>query len=126
MIYIYIFDIYIYIYIYIHQSNSIITKCSHQKHFWIVLVLDFKLDFNIHIEPEIKKCNKIIGLIRGLSVSLPRKASRKIYKSFSRPHLDYGDILYDKQHNRNFEYKLEKVQYKACLAITGAIQGTSR
>ena len=33
--------------------------------------------------------------------------------------------MYDKPDNQNFENKLEKVQYKACLAITGAIQGTS-
>ena len=40
--------------------------------------------------------------------------------------MHYGDISYDKPKNQNFESKLEKVQYKACLAITGAIQGTSR
>ena len=34
--------------------------------------------------------------------------------------------MYDKPDNQNFENKLEKIQYKACLAITGAIQGTSR
>ena len=52
--------------------------------------------------------------------------SVKIYKSFIRPHLDNGDILDDKPGNQNFQNKFEKVQYKACLAITGAIQGTSR
>ena len=35
-------------------------------------------------------------------------------------------MLYDKPNNENFQNKLEKVQYRACLAITGAIQGTSR
>ena len=49
-----------------------------------------------------------------------------INKSFIRPHLDYGGILYDKPGNQNFQSKLKKVQYKACLVITGAIQGTSR
>ena len=75
---------------------------------------------------KIRKCNKIIGLIRRLSVCLPRKAQLTIYQSFVRPHLDYGDTLYDKPGNINFESKIEKVQYKACIAITGAIQGTSR
>ena len=68
----------------------------------------------------------MIGIIKRLSVSVPRKALLTIYKSFIRPHLDYGDILYDKPGNRNFQNKLEKVQYKACLVITGAIQETSR
>ena len=90
------------------------------------LTLDSKLDFQIHIEQKIKTFNKIIGLIRRLSVSLPKKALLTSYKSFVRPHLDYGDISYDKLDNKNFENKLEKFQYKACLAITGAIQDTSR
>ena len=35
-------------------------------------------------------------------------------------------MLYDKPENKNFQNKLEKVPYKAFLAITGAIQGTSK
>ena len=111
-------------------NNNIIATCPHQKHLGVVL--DSKLD-NIcsiqnlfNIEQKITKFNKTIGLIRRLSVCLPRKALLTIYKSFVRPHLDYDDILYDKPGNLNFESKTEKVQYKACIAITGAIQGTSR
>ena len=43
-----------------------------------------------------------------------------IYKGFLRPIIDYGDIIYESSRE-----KLESVQYKAELAITGAIQGTS-
>ena len=43
-----------------------------------------------------------------------------------RPHLVYGDILHDKPNNESFQKKMEKVQYRACLAITGRIKGTSR
>ena len=45
---------------------------------------------------------------------------------FVRPHLDYADIMYDKPGDINFESKLERVQYNACLAITGAKQGNNR
>ena len=58
-----------------------------------------------------------------LSVNLPRNALLTIYKSFIRPHLDYGDILYDKPNNENFQNKIERIQYRDCLGITGAIQG---
>ena len=34
--------------------------------------------------------------------------------------------MYDKPGNLNFKSKTKNVQYKACIAITGAIQGTSR
>ena len=49
-----------------------------------------------------------------------------IYKSFIRPHLDYGDIIYDQPNNEHFSKKLESIQYNAALAITGAIRGTSQ
>ena len=53
-------------------NNNIIATCPHQKHLGVVL--DSKLDFSIHIEQKIRKCNTVIGLIRRLSVCLPRKA----------------------------------------------------
>ena len=49
-----------------------------------------------------------------------------IYKAFVRPHLDYGDILYDQAYNASFHQKLEKIQYNVCIAITGAVRGTSK
>ena len=57
---------------------------------------------------------------------LSRRSLLTIYKSFVRPLLDYADIIYDKPYNESFKEKLEAVQYNACLAITGAIRGTSR
>ena len=43
-----------------------------------------------------------MGLIRRLSVNLSLNALLTICKSFIRPHLDYGDILYDKPNNEKF------------------------
>ena len=40
--------------------------------------------------------------------------------------MDYGDIIFDKPNNESFKSRIESIQYKACVAITGAIQGTSR
>ena len=105
-------------------NNNNITRCSHQKHLGVVL--DSNLNFNTHIDQKIKKCNKMIGLIRRLSVNLPRNALLTIYKSFVRPHLDHGDILYDKPSNDNFQNQMKKVQYRACLVLPGGIQRTSR
>ena len=57
---------------------------------------------------------------------MPQKSLVTIYKVFLRPLLDYGDIIYDQPHNVSFCEKLESVQYKAALAIAGAIKGISR
>ena len=91
----------------IKYNERIITKCNHHKHLGIIL--DSNLNFNTHISQKIQKCNKLIGLIKRLSLNLPRNALLTIYKSFIRPHLDYGDMLYDKPNNKNFQNKIEKV-----------------
>ena len=54
-----------------------------------------------------------------------KKVTIKIYKPFFRQDLDCGDILYNNPENETLINYLEKVWYKACFAITGAIEGTS-
>ena len=82
-----------------------VKKCPHQKN--LGTILDSKLDYNIDVDNKIKKSYKIIGIMKRLSVSVPRKALLSIYKSFITPHLNYGDLLYDKPENQNFQNKLE-------------------
>ena len=66
-----------------------------------------------------------IAAIKKLRYSLPWKSLITIYKDYLGPLLDYGDIIYDQPHNECVCEKLESVQCKVALAITGAIQGTS-
>ena len=61
-----------------------------------------KLSFNTRVDRKIKKCNKLVGLIRRIWVNLPQNASLTIYKSFIRPHLSYGDICLATNQTENF------------------------
>ena len=90
------------------------------------MLLDGKFDFYEHIRGVFDKTSKSIGLMRELRIFLPRPSLLQIYKSFVRPHLDYGDIIYDQTFIESFQKKLETIQYNAALVITGAIRGTSR
>ena len=49
-----------------------------------------------------------------------------MYKTLVCQHLNYANIMHDKPANLNFEAKLERTLYYACLEITGAIQQTIR
>ena len=54
-------------------NNNSIAKCSHHKH--LGFALDSKLDLSINIELKIKRCNKLIVLLRRLSVLMfPKKS----------------------------------------------------
>ena len=74
----------------------------------------------------LKKINKTISLLRKLQNKLPRAPLVSIYKSFVRPHLAYGDILYDQTFNNSFHERIESIQCKAALSITGTIRGSAR
>ena len=47
------------------------------------------------------------GAIKKLNNVFPRNVLLTICKSFVRPHLDYGDILYHQPNNENINNKLE-------------------
>ena len=108
----------------ISLNNIPVERASYQKHLGIIL--DEKLNFKQHVDNAILKITKGISVIKKLRYSLSRRSLVTIYKAFLRPLIDYGDIIYDQPQNESFCEKLESVQYKAALAITGAIQGSSR
>ena len=87
--------------------------------------LDEQLNFKQHDDNAIMKINKGISVIKKLRYSLPRKTLVTIY-NWKLSLTDYRDIIYGQSQNECFCEKLESVQYKAALAITGTIQVTSR
>ena len=88
--------------------------------------MDNILTFDEHLTNVSNKISKTLGLLRKLQNILPRPALLTITKCFVRPHLDYGDIIYDQAYNLSFHQKLESIQYNDALALTGAIRGSSR
>ena len=67
---------------------------------------------------------KRIGILMKISKTLTWHFFVTIYKSFVRPHLDYGDVIYEKPDNESFSQIFERNQYNATLAITDTIKGT--
>ena len=84
----------------IYFNNAPVVSQLSIKH--LGMILDSKLNFDYHISEKISKANKGIGLIKRLRVNISRKHLITIYKSFIQPHLDYGDIIYDKLNSDTF------------------------
>ena len=93
----------------VFNNNNNAMQASSQKHLGITL--DTRLSFEKHLQTVLCKIHKTIGL----TCKLQTLALTALCKAFVSPHLDYGDILYG-----------ESLQYNDCLAITGAIRGSSR
>ena len=89
------------------------------------MMLDSNLSYMHRIKSILNKANKTIGLSCKFQLIHPRHFLITIYKTFIRPHLDYGDVIYDHTFNESFHQRLESIQYNAAIAITGTIRGTS-
>ena len=81
-------------------NKNLVKLSSTHKH--LGMILHTKLDFSSHLKDAQNKVNKTIRLLRTLQDTLPRTSSVTIFKSFIRPHLDYGDIIYDQAYNTSF------------------------
>ena len=84
----------------IKLNNLPVQNASSQKN--LGMILDGKLNFESHLKEKCLKFNKSISVIKKLQNILLRQALLTIYKSFVRPHLDYGGIIYDQPKNKSF------------------------
>ena len=118
----------------IYFNDTEVKRVSEHKH--LGLILDPKLTFVKHINEKISMARKWIGVIKHLSSYLPLKSLDQIYKMHIRPHLDYCDIIFhipvithefDSSLTLNYQMNaLERTQYQAALAVSGAWKGTNR
>ena len=71
-----------------------------------------------------------MGLMRKLQNNLLRPALITIYKAFVKPHVAYGDLIYDEAYSDTFHQKLESIwnylELLEDLALSGTIRGSSR
>ena len=110
------------------------VSVSEHKH--LGLILEPGLSFEKHLSKKISKAKKNVGILKHLSKFLPLKTLDHMYEALVRPHLDYSDVIYhlpSKIHLpplgstlNSFMEKVERIQYQAALAITGAWQVSSR
>ena len=103
-------------------NNIIVNITTILKH---LSIFDPKLSFDEHLKSMLKKISKTVGVLWKFQGVLSRTSLITIFKSFARPHLDYGDIIYDQTFNESFHQRIESRQYNAAIAITGAIKCTS-
>ena len=74
------------------------------------MMLDTRLDFNLHLKNVQKRVSKTIGLLRKHQNTLPRTSLITIFESFIRPYLDYGDLIDDRAYNTSFHLNIESIQ----------------
>ena len=82
------------------------------------LVLNSKLDSNIHVNNKINKCNKSIGIVKKHSLTLSRNILFTTYKTLVKSVLDYSDVICDRPLTEYFRNKLKMLICIAAFRIT--------
>ena len=100
------------------------------------LILDSKLNFEHHLQDKLAKARSGLGLMKQLKKWVSHKVSENIYKLYVRPNLDYADIIYHKEEEKETIFnhdisnplmnRVESIQYEAARIVSGAWKGTNR
>ena len=77
-------------------NDNPVHQVALQKH--LGMFLDCKLNFEEDLKTIVNKINKTRGLLCKFQNFLSRKPLLTIHKSFIRPHLYYGNIIYDQSY----------------------------
>ena len=88
----------------IYFNNNSIEQVSSQK--YLGMILHAKLNFQEYIKNLLTKYNKSTRLLQKLQNISPRGSLLTIFKSFVRPHLYYGDVMYNQSFNNTFHKKI--------------------
>ena len=91
----------------LYFNNTWIQRKSVQKQ--LGLFLDEKLSFLEHINEKIKKETVGVNRMRKLNLLSPPSSLLKVCKCFIRPHLDYGDVVYDQPNLSSLANQIESV-----------------
>ena len=117
----------------IYFNDIEVKSVNNHKH--LSLTLDTKLVFASHINENILKARKGLGIIKSLCHFLSVRTLDQIFKMYISHHLDFCDVVYhipsitnpfDSEINLNYLMNtLDRIQYRAALAITGTWKGTN-
>ena len=82
------------------------------------IIVDSDLTFSEHITDKVRKANSLVGIIRRSFSYLDQDTFVKIFTSFVRPHLEYGQVIWS-PHLRRHINMIENVQIRATQLIDG-------
>ena len=104
------------------MNQHVLNEVTNHKHLGIILSNNGL--WHEHVDHIVKKAYVRINIIRKIRFVADRYTLEKIYMSFIRPILEYGDVIWDSQ-NLTLVNKVENVQLEAARIVTGGTKLTS-
>ena len=100
-------------------DNTAVSEVNH--HTYLGITFSFNLRWNTQVDELCTKANKLLNMMLPLKYKLDRRSLENMYKSFVRPMMEYGIVVWGGTYDTSLS-KLEEINIKAMRIITGAAE----
>jgi len=97
-------------------QNVTIARAVEEKDLGVLVDIDLK--FSLHVEKQVNKANRILGMIRRSYVYLDAGVMRLLFCSLVRPHLEFANVVWSPRLVKD-KNLIEAVQRRATKMIPG-------
>ena len=101
-----------------HDSSDCVELAISENEKDLGIIVDNQLTFAKHVDTQVKKANRLVGLIRRSFTYLDIETMRQLFVAIVRPHLEFGNVAWSPRFNKEID-QLEKVRARATKVIPG-------
>ena len=101
-----------------HDSRETVILQPTEEEKDLGVLVDKELKFSKHIETQVNKANRIVGLIRRSFTHLDRDNMRQLFIALVRPHLEFGNVAWAPRLQKDKDL-IESVLRRATRIIPG-------
>ena len=95
-----------------HDSEESVELAAAEVETDLGVHVDKDLCFTKHIDSQVCKANRLVGLIRRSFTYMDKECMKQLFTSLVRPHLEYANVAWSPHYKRDID-KIEKVQRRA-------------
>ena len=101
-----------------HDCSGYVELIKSEEEKDLGVIVDAGLTFSKHIEKQVNKANKIVGLIRRSFTHLDTISMKQLFTSLVRPHLEFENVVWSSMSKKSIKL-IEQVQHRATKMIPG-------
>ena len=77
-----------------HNSDETVDLLSSEVEKDLGVLVDNNLSFSKHIECQVNKANRLVGLIRRSFTYMDKECMKQLFTSLVRPHLEFANVAW--------------------------------
>lgn len=101
-----------------HNSDESVELLTSEVEKDLGVQVDNLLSFSRHIECQVNKANRLVGLIRRSFTYMDKDCMKQLFTSLVRPHLEFANVAWSPHLKKHID-TIEKVQRRATKLVPG-------